>query len=139
WDFHYNNKGLADEWKNDYGGGFVRNFKMKYDKFDKLIEAPGYDDFGNLVFTNFFTYSGNRIISQKWADLLGGVNGEILFSYNRKGQIVKEDDNINDIHAFLSYDNMGNSTRSDIYIGSDIYYSDIYEFDSPVRDPLLTV
>ena len=34
---------------------------------------------------------------------------------------------------------MGNCTRSDYYFGSDIYFSDIYEFNSPVRDPLLTV
>jgi hypothetical protein len=111
WDFHYNDKGLADEWRLDYGGGFVRDFKMKYDKFDKLIEAPGYDDFGNLIFTNYFTYSGNQLISQKWADLLGGVSGEVLFSYNSKGQIIKEDDG--DSHILQTYDNMGNCTRHD--------------------------
>ncbi len=25
WDFHYNNKGLADEWKIDFGGGYFWN------------------------------------------------------------------------------------------------------------------
>lgn len=137
WDFHYNDKELADEWKIAYPNGYVQNFKMKYDKFNKLIEAPAYDDFNNLIFTNYFTYSGNRVISQKWADLLGGGNGETLFSYNSKGQIVREDDG--DTHDFQTYDNMGNCIRSDYYIGTDLYFSDNYEFNSPVRDPLLTV
>ena len=137
WDFHYNDKGLADEWRLDLGGGFIRDFKMKYDKFGKLVDAPGYDDFNNLIFTNTFTYSGNQVTSQKWADLLGGVGGEILFSYNSKGQIVRQDDG--DTHIFLTYDNKGNWIRSDFFIGSDIYFSDIYEYGSQVRNPVLTV
>src|SRR5450432_1539031 len=27
WDFHYNGKGLADEWKIDFGNDNVQNFK----------------------------------------------------------------------------------------------------------------
>ena len=137
WDFHYNNKGLADEWKID-GYSWVENFKMKYDKFNKLTEATCYDAYDNLILTTSFTYSGNRVIKQTWVDILTGTSTEILFSYNNKGQIVREDGS-DDTHQLQTYDNMGNCTRSDYYIGSDLYFSDIYEFNSPVRNPLLTV
>ena len=86
WDFHYNEKGLADEWRIDFGFGNVQNYKMKYDKFDKLVEAPGYDDFNNLIITNYFTYSDKHIISQKWADLRSGSNGETCFPLIVKGK-----------------------------------------------------
>jgi len=139
WDFHYTDKGLADEWKIDFGYGNVLNFKMKYDKFNKLTEASGYDAYDNLIITTSFTYSDKHVISQKWNDILAGTNLEVLFFYNTKGQLVKEDDNGSGTHVFLTYDNAGNWTRSDYYIGSDIYYSDIYEYGSQARDPLLTV
>jgi hypothetical protein len=137
WDFHYNDKGLADEWRIDYGGGFAFNYKMKYDKFDKLIEVTGYDDFHNLVSTYYFTYDGNRVTSQKWTDLLAGTSGEVLFSYNSKGQIVRTDDG--DTHQLMYYDNKGNSILSDYYIGNDLWFSDRYEFNNLIRNPLLTV
>jgi hypothetical protein len=79
WDFHYNNKGLADEWKID-GNSWVENFKMKYDKFNKLTEATCYDAYDNLILTTSFTYSGNRVIKQTWVDILTGTSTEILFS-----------------------------------------------------------
>ena len=139
WDFHYNDKGLSDEWKIDFGGGYFWNFKMKYDKFNKLTEAIAYDPYDNKIIVTSFTYSGNQIIKQTWTNLQGGANSDLRFSHNSKGQIVKVDDILWDSHVFLTYDNMENWIRSDYYIGSDIYYSDIYEYGSQVRNALLTV
>jgi hypothetical protein len=139
WDFHYNDKGLADEWKIDFGGGYFWNFKMKYDKFNKLIEATAYDPYDNKIIVTSFTYSGNQIIKQIWTDLQGGPNSDLRFSHNSKGQIVKVDDILNDTHVFLTYDDMGNWIRSDYYVGSDIYYSDIYEYGIQARNSMLTV
>ena len=138
WDFHYNDKGLADEWKIDYNNGYVENYELEYDKFNRLIEATAYDASGNKIIITSFTYTGNRLTKQSWTDILFGTTRETLFSYNSKGQIVREDGS-DDTHEFQTYDNMGNCTRSDYYIGSDLYFSDIYEFDSEVRNPLLTV
>ena len=139
WDFHYNDKGLADEWRIDFGNGFIQDFKMEYDKFNRLIGAPAYDDDGNLVFTSSFTYDGNLVATQKYADLVTGAAGEIHFTHNSKGQIIREDDLINGTHQILSYDNMGNCIRSDYYIGEYFWYSDRYSFENNVRNPLLTV
>jgi len=138
WDFHYNDQGLADEWTIDQPGLF-RIYKMKYDKFNKVIEAPAYDVFGNLVQTNHFTYSGNQIVKQEWNDIVNGGSGKMLFSHNSKGQIVSVEDAITDINVFFTYDNMGNCIRHDYYIGKEIFFSDRYQFDVRLRDPLLTV
>jgi hypothetical protein len=85
WDFRYNDRGLANEWKIDLGYR-VDSFKMEYDKFDKLTEATDYDPYDNIIFTSSFTYSGNRIIEQKWANLPDGPNGDILYFHNSKGE-----------------------------------------------------
>src|SRR6187551_2046413 len=135
WDFHYNDKGLADEWKIDYNNGYVENYKMEYDKFNRLVQATAYDASDNKIILTSFTYSGNRLTKQSWTDILFSTSRETLFSYNSKGQIVREDGS-DDTHEFQTYDNMGNCIRSDYYIGSDLYFSDIYEFDSEVRNPL---
>jgi hypothetical protein len=39
----------------------------------------------------------------------------------------------------MYYDAMGNCTRTDIYLGSDLWYSDNYTFNAPVRNPWLHV
>ena len=137
WDFHYNDKGLADEWRIAYPYGYVQNFKLKYDRFNKLSKADAYDDFDNLIFTDSFTYSGNRLVSLKWADLLAGADGDVLFTYNSKGQIIREDDG--GTHQDMTYDNMGNCIRADYYDGTYFYFSDRYTFENNVRNPLLTV
>jgi hypothetical protein len=139
WNFHYDGKGLADEWKIDFGGGYFWNFKMEYDKFNNLIEATGYDPYDNKIIVTSFTYSGNQIIKQIWTDLQGGPSSDVRFSHNTKGQMIKVEDILNDTHVFLTYDDKGNWIRSDYYIGSDIYYSDIYEYGIQARNSLLTV
>jgi hypothetical protein len=139
WDFHYNDKGLADEWRIDFGNGFIQDFKLEYDKFDKLITANAYDDFNNLVFTSSFTYHDNLIATQKYADLQTGAAGDVYFTHNNKGQIVREDDPVNDSHQLLSYDKMGNCVRSDYYTGDYLWFSDRYTYENKVRNPLLTV
>ncbi|HYK46210.1 MAG TPA: hypothetical protein VEV83_13615 [Parafilimonas sp.] len=138
WDFTYNDKGLADIWTIDFFGS-VSNFKLEYDEFNKLIKADIYDDLNNLSSTVTFTYRGNILIKEAWSFILSGTSLEYLVSHNNKGQISKWDDIAGDTHILNTYDNMGNCTRSDYYIGSDLYFSDIYEFNSPVRDPELTV
>jgi hypothetical protein len=139
WDFHYNEKGLADEWRIDLGFGYIQDFKLEYDKFNKLIKADGYDDFGTLIIASSFTYSGSQIQKQTWENIIAGTTEEVTFTHNSKGQIIRQDDDLYNTHALLAYDNMGNCIRSDYYQGSDIYFSDIYEFNSNVRNPLLTV
>lgn len=139
WDFSYNEKGLADVWAIDYGEGNINIFKIKYDQLDRLASSNGYDAAGNLLYTTSFTYHGIRMTSQSWSDILNGTQSVTTFTYNNKGEIVREDDEADDLHYFLTYDNIGNCTKSDGYIGEKLYFSDNYEFKVPVINPLLTV
>src|ERR1041385_6920181 len=77
WDFTYNDKGLADIWRINYAGSDF-NFKLEYDKFNKLIKADAYDDFNNLIQSVTFSYSGNLLIKETWT-FIDGTNLEYLF------------------------------------------------------------
>ena len=139
WNFSYNEKGLADVWAIDYGKGDINTFKIKYDQSGRLASSNGYDGAGKLIYTTSFTYVDIRIASQSWSDILNGTQSVTTFTYNKNGEIVREDDNADDLHYFLTYDNFGNCTKSDQYIGKKLYFSDNYEFNVPVVNPLLTV
>ncbi|MFI5188018.1 MAG: hypothetical protein ACHQF0_14905 [Chitinophagales bacterium] len=138
WDFQYNNKGLAYKWTIDIGDGFPQTYTMKYDRFNRLIKD--YDTVENTaVYIDSYIYSGNRITEDKWTSGDGSSNGDIVFTYNNRGQIAKTDDNINDIHSVLSYDRFGNCTQENLYYGSDLYFSDNYTFNVPIENPWRTI
>jgi hypothetical protein len=138
WKFHYNDKGLADEWTVDFHDGFPHHQTMKYDKNNRLIKA--YDYYNNTIYTVHFIYTGNRLTKQTWTNNnTVDDKGEILFTYNSKGQMVKQDLFPNDVHVRMFYDHVGNLTRSNIYLGSELYLADLYAFDKPVRNPCLTI
>jgi hypothetical protein len=64
---------------------------------------------------------------------------DVRYTYNNKGQNTRQDDDINDEHVLMYYDAMGNCTRTDVYLGSDLWYSDNYTFNAPVDNPWLQV
>jgi len=139
WDFHYNNKGLADQWKIDIGDGFPQFYTMEYDRFNRLVRTHDSYTINGTIYTDLFTYSGNRLARHTWTNNITPDQGDVRFTYNGKGEIVREDDPVNDLHNYLFYDRFGNCTRSDYYAGSDLYFSDNYTFNFPIENPCLTV
>ncbi|MEP6927618.1 MAG: hypothetical protein ABI834_08280, partial [Ginsengibacter sp.] len=138
WTFHYNEKGLADKWVIDYGNGFLQEENMIYSRDNRLIQANESLNGENNVY--LFTYTGKRITKVTWSTSdAPGQQFVTEFTYNYKGQMTRQDDNVNDIHTLMFYDLLGNTTRTDIYFGTDPYFSDIYTFDKPVRNALLLV
>ncbi len=137
WKFHYNEKGLADDWIIDFGDGFPRHHTMEYDKKNRLIKS--HEHYNNTIYTYHFTYTVNRLTKVTWSNNTIDEKGEILFAYNRKGQMIRQDAIPNDVHVRMFYDPIGNLTRSDIYLGSELYLSDLYRFDNSVRNPCLTI
>ena len=138
WTFHYNEKGLADKWVIDYGDGFPEEETMIYSRDNRLIQANETYQGANNVY--LFTYSGRRVTKVTWSTSAAPGQQQVSeFTYNYKGQITRQDDNANDIHTLMFYDRLGNTTRTDIYFGTDPYFSDIYTFDKPVRNALLLV
>lgn len=137
WHFHYNNKGLADQWLLDFGDGLPHDFRLKYDKYDRLIRA--YDHYNSTIYTYIFIYHGKRLIKQTWSNNVTPDGGEIVNTYNRRGQIERRDDKVNDIHAVFTHNRMGNSPHLDFYIGKDLAVTGDFTFKTPNKNPLLTV
>ncbi len=137
WQFHYNEKGLADEWKIDYGYGTIEE-KMYYDKNNRLIKADEIYFGSNYEYR--FYYSGKRLRRATRISVDFPEDAmDFTYIYNRKGQNIRQDDVIRDEHVLMYYDPMGNCTRTDIYLGSDLWYSDNYTFEKPIKNPLLNV
>ena len=138
WQFHYNDKGLADQWTIDYGYGAVVE-TMFYDNNNRLVRAEE-DFFGAANYVYNFYYSGNRLarITRVNVDLPED-GSDFAFTYNWKGQITRQDDNILDQHVLMYYDAIGNCTRTDIYFGSVLWFSDNYTFNIPSRNPKLNI
>ena len=137
WQFHYNEKGLADQWKIDYGYGVIEE-KMYYDKNNLLIKADEIYFGSNYVYQ--FYYTGKRLtrITTTGVDFPGDVK-DFRLTYNKKGQNIRQDEDNLDTHVVMEYDHMGNCIRTDIYFGSDLYYSDNYTFEKPIKNPMLNV
>jgi hypothetical protein len=137
WQFHYNEKGLADQWSIDYGYGVIEE-KMYYDKNNRLIKADEVYFGSNYVYQLYYT--GNRLtrITRTGVDFPDDVQ-DFLFTYNKKGQVIRQDDDNLDAHVLMEYDHMGNCTRTDLYFGSDLVYSDNYTFEKPIKNPMLNV
>lgn len=134
WQFHYNDKGLADQWIIDFDFGTIKE-TIYYDNHERLIRAEE-DFFGVANYVYTFYYSGKHLtrITRANVDLPEDAS-DFTLAYNWKGQIIRQDDNILDQHVLMSYDAIGNCTRTDIYFGSDLVFSDIYTFNKPVRNP----
>jgi hypothetical protein len=69
----------------------------------------------------------------------GGIWADIHYTYNYKGQMIKEDDDINEYHSRFYYDNKGFNTKTEFFIGTDLIYVSLLKFDIPNRNPYLAV
>lgn len=138
-EFHYNARGLADEWIIDYGfGSPLHTNKMTYDNNDRLIQSDEFYFGSNYVYHFYYTKKVlTRITRINVDDPADAIDSRL--TYNNKGQNIRQDDVINDSHVLMTYDNMGNLTRMDIYFGTELVYSDIYTFSIPARNPRAAV
>jgi hypothetical protein len=135
--FHYNNKGLLDEWKVEGNGGapFTSKFTMEYDQKGRLTKAKTYD--GDVAIDEcIFEYKHGRIVTENWTDpATGDLIAQTNLTYNYKGWIIKKDDPINQFYATFKYDRWGNNIQNEV-VGYDgtIYVRIINEFKKPVRN-----
>ena len=139
--FHYNKKGLLDEWKVEGNGGatFTSKFTMEYDHKGRLIKAKSYN--GDVSDQCVFTYKNGRIVTENWTDpATGDLLAQTNITYNHRGWIIKKDDPVNQYYTTFEYDALGNNTQNDV-VGYDgtIYVRFINEFKKPVRNAYTAV
>lgn len=137
WQYQYNNKGLAETWSIDYGYGVISE-KMYYNKYDQIIKAD--EEFFGSNYVYHFFYIGKVLtrLTRTSVEFPDEVM-DFRYTYNNKGQNTRQDDDINDEHVLMYYDAIGNCTKTDIYLGSDLWFSDNYTFNAPVKNPWLYV
>jgi len=134
--FHYNKKGLLDEWKVEGNGGFpfTSRFTMEYDHKGRLVKANTYD--GDVVLDEaVFVYENGRIVTENWTDpATGDLIAQTNLTYNSRGWIIKKDDPINQFYVNFEYDAMGNNIMNEV-VGYDgfVYVRFINEFKMAVR------
>src|SRR5258705_4380444 len=135
--FHYNSKGLADEWNiENYG-----LFKQEYDAGGRLKKA-GLWQGGQVSFTVQFFYNGSS--TKVWKELLyfGATNNlmdEIFYYYDVRGNLVKVQSVLSNWVAYFAYSAEGSLTRSDLLFGGFPVYTAIYQYNKPVKNPYLAV
>jgi hypothetical protein len=137
--YHYNNKGLADEWVIDYGDGLPDKYSMEYDRHDKLSKGKAFFTSSNNTYNISFIYDGDKIVKEKWRNTATNAVIETINTYNRRGQMTRRDDITNDIHARLFYNDQGNNSKVDFYQGDILIYRGIFTFNIPNRNPYLAV
>jgi hypothetical protein len=138
-DFHYNTKGLADEWRIDLGDGSPVIFKMEYNHHQKLIKAKLYS--GEALYATIkFVYVNGRIVRDVWYDGEStNVINEIKNTYNKKGQLSVRESSISGIKVVFKNNHRGNTLQSDLYFENNLYLSNSYTYNQFNRNPYLSV
>jgi hypothetical protein len=136
--YHYNSLGLCDVWTDN--SSFGNNvYNQRYDANGRLVGSEwNYE--GSLITTIEFTYQNGRIVKESWywagtTDLYD----EIWFTYNARGQIVKNESFVNDWYAETKYAPDGSVLSGEIIFGGSPYFSFYYTYNRPVKNPYLAV
>jgi uncharacterized protein YxeA len=136
--FHYNRKGLCDEW-NIVGWGAV--LKQDYDATGQLKKSRWFE--GNeLIYTIQFFYKGGKVTKEIWYDGNSGiVSDEVYYTYNRRGQNTRMESFLGDYYTVNTFDAAGNVTAWDFYIGGNLTYSAraTFSYKHPFKNPRLAV
>ncbi len=138
-DFKYNHKGLASEVLLNYSDGYFERHEIFYDRRNRLIRTKITSlDFPVILYD--FYHSGDLITRAN--GYFEGTNEpwrDIRYSYNRKGQMARLDDIVQELHMRYSYNNQGYNNHGELSFGNDLYYTYDYEFKIPNRNPFLAV
>lgn len=139
--FSYNQKGLADIWRIDYGGGDYFEHQITYDNKNRIkathVLAPVFLP-GDAI--NYTFYSSGNFTTRALGYLESGpIWADYKYTYNNKGQMTRLDETVNDIHTRYYYDNKGYCRRSDYYIGTELNLTLLMDFEISNKNPYLAL
>ena len=133
--FHYNSKGLCDEWKIDFGSGIPDIFTMVYDNSNRLSSAEWHFD-GALVGTIQFIWTGKNITTEHWD--LDGFLFDVVNTWNSKGELIKREASYG-IWATMEYSPVGNPVEVLLYLDGELIGSDVLTYNIPNRNPMSAI
>jgi hypothetical protein len=133
WHFHYNDKGLADEW-------YIENqgiYKLEYDAGGRLKKSI-YAINDEVFFTTYFFYQGrNKKVVKEIVYFGTGTDifDEIYHTYNGKGKLVKVQSFVNDYVALTKYSHEGSVLSNELFFGGTPVYSAFYTYNKHYKNP----
>lgn len=131
-DYFSYKKGKVDEWLASYGS----LFKMEYDNDDRLKIAKMYDA-EVLINTIKFIYRNNRVFKEIWYE--GNTNvvaDQVIYAYNRKGEMIRNESMTYDYYVTYTYTNEGNLKSWFYYSGGLPSQKAEYTYRSEFKNPL---
>ena len=136
--FHYNDKGLADEWRVDFSGvdPVVYKMLMQYDNKNRLSDAQVHFN-GVLIGTVKFDWRNNQISTEHWD--FDGYLFDVNNTYDAKGQIVKRENSDGTSRTEYKYSPEGNHLKDIVYFENEVNQSDEYTYNQPNKNPFLAI
>lgn len=133
--FHYNERGLADEW-------YIENyglFKQEYDTNRKLKKSVLTVN-GEVSFSTRFIYNGDELVKAVYYDATGTVKTDVAYyKYNAQGKLAEVQSFMNDYLATAKYSPQGNLLESHLFFSGIPFYSLIYSYNQQYKNPYLQV
>jgi antitoxin component YwqK of YwqJK toxin-antitoxin module len=135
YNYHYNNRGLCDEWDiSDYG-----LFKQEYNSRGRLSTSRLYVE-GSLINTIRFFYENDKVVREVWYNgNTSEIGDEIFYTYNRKGKMVKLESFLNDYYTIATFTPQGNTSSWKFFIGGSPFYEGYLKHTRPIKNPYLSV
>jgi hypothetical protein len=133
--YFYNDKGLAEEWRIDFGTGIPDIITMTYDSDNKLKNAEWHSN-GNLFATIDFDWDGKQLTEEHWN--IGGGLFDVINTYNSKGEIVKREGTDGYV-ANYTYTPQGNHAQDFVYFQGQLLQSDEFTYKQPNKYPNLAI
>jgi hypothetical protein len=133
--FHYNSKGLADEWRIDYGTGIPDVYTMEYNNDNHLTRAWYHYD-GELQSTIDFEWTGNLLTKENWD--YSGFLFDVVNTYNIKGEMTGRE--VSYGYSIVSeHSPNGNAPIRDIFFDGELFYRGEYTFNQANKNPFLAI
>lgn len=118
--FHYNLKGLCDEW---YIASYGAVLKQEYDATGQLKKSRWYDG-DALIYTIHFFYKGVNVNKEIWYDgSSSDVIDEVYYTYNQRRQNTRMESFFGDYYTVNTFDPIGNVSAWKFYVGGNLFYS----------------
>jgi hypothetical protein len=133
--FHYNSKGLMDEWAiKDYG-----LFKQEYDARGKVKKSVHSID-GQVIFTVHFFYKGDKVVKNIYYYGTGtDIMDEMYYTYNAQGRMVRAESFVNDHVSITKYNPEGNMSSNELFFGGLPVFSQYFKYSKQYKNPFLAI
>ena len=137
--YHYNDKGLVDEFHISRPNEFSWSATMEYDENNIMSKARFYitpEEFYDIV----LTYENDKLVKETWYyPGTMDVFDYYINTYNNEGQLVKRDEPLFELYTLFYYYDDGNFKGNEIFYQGNLYVGYEFEYSKKIKNPFATV